>query len=64
MEDDFTFSRAESEKDDEGRPPELDVVEMTEQMYRDVFFGPSPPKEKWYIAFIKKRRSQPHLWMC
>ena len=42
-----------------GRLPEHDVVEMTEEMYSEIFNGPDgPPKDvAWYVAFIRKRRS-------
>ena len=33
-------------------------------MYQDLFFGPNPTKDTWYIAFVKKRRSHAHLFMC
>ena len=62
MTDEFTFNNTENYKGDEGRLPEHDVIEMTEEQYREIFLGPTPPKEPWYIAFIKKKRSQDHFW--
>ena len=51
---------------DSGRPipPEHDVIEMTEAMYAEIFNGAQPPKDVWYVAFIRKRRSQPQFWQC
>ena len=59
-----TFSKEWNEQDDEGRLPEHDVVEMDVQMYKDLFFGPEPTKDTWYVTFIKKRRSQDNFFMC
>ena len=64
MPDDYTFDEVENRKGDEDRLPEHDVIEMTEDLYRELFFGPEPTKTKWLITFIKKRRSMEHLWMC
>ena len=63
MTDEFTFSEEEDKKGDEGRLPEHDVIEMTEELYRETFFGPNPTKVRWLLVFTKKRRSQQHLWM-
>lgn len=46
-----------SEMQEEGRLAEHDVVEMTEEMYSEIFNGPEPPKDAWFVAFIRKRRS-------
>jgi len=42
---------------DEGRLPEHDVIEMTEEMYSEIFNGAEPSKDAWFIAFIRKERS-------
>lgn len=55
MSDCDTFNNAEMHE--EGRLPEHDVVEMTDEMYSEIFNGAEPPKDNWYIAFIRKRRS-------
>lgn len=64
MTDEYTFNKTESRKGDEDRPEELDVIEMTEDLYRELFFGPNPTNQPWIIGFLKTRRSQDHLWMC
>lgn len=56
--DSDTFSEDWDTEGDEGRLPEHDVVSMTEDMYRDLFFGPEPTKEPWFIVMVKRRRSQ------
>ena len=58
--DDETFF--DEKMHDEGRLPEHDVVEMTEEMYSEIFNGPEPCKDAWFIAFIRKQRSKEQFW--
>ena len=37
---------------------------MTEELYVEIFNGPEPAKDTWYIAFIREKRSQDSFWMC
>ena len=62
--DEDTFSVAKNQDENGERLPEHDVIEMTEAMYAEIFNGPEPPKDVWYVAFIRKRRSQPQFWQC
>lgn len=48
------WQNGENERDDEGRPPERDVVEMTEQLYRDTFWGEKQADAIWIISPITK----------
>ena len=59
MTDEDTFLNDENKRDDEGRPPELDVIELTDQSFKEIFNGKEPPQEIWYVAFVKRKRSQP-----
>jgi hypothetical protein len=52
----------DSNMHDEGRLPEHDVLEMTEEMYSEIFNGPEPCKDVWFIAFIRKQRSMEQFW--
>ena len=54
---DTFFSPEEDYRDDADRPAELDVLSLTEDMYKEIFNGPEPPKDVWYVAFIRKKRS-------
>ena len=48
-----TWFNGENERDDEDRPPERDVVEMTEELYKDTFFNPDKPNNvTWVFAVI------------
>ena len=33
-------------------------------MYVEIFNGPEPPKDIWYISFIREKRSRDSFWMC
>mmetsp|Transcript_3871 Transcript_3871/g.4523 ORF Transcript_3871/g.4523 Transcript_3871/m.4523 type:complete len:159 (-) Transcript_3871:684-1160(-) len=49
----------ENERDDEDRPPEHDVIELTDKIYMDAFFGDKPNNVTWIItALTKKDRDQ------
>ena len=51
--DDTTFFNDELEDN---------ILEMTDESYNEIFMGNEKPKEIWYIAFIRKRRSAEGLW--
>jgi len=54
--DDVWFS-GENERDDEDRPPERDVIELTEELYKDIFFNPAKPNNTpWIFAVLN-----PHI---
>ena len=36
-----------------------DVVEMDDTLYKEVFNSGNPPKKPWFVAFIRKRRTEP-----
>lgn len=38
------------------------MIELDEQMIRDVFLSGKEPDRPWFVAFIRKRRSQPEFW--
>ena len=37
---------------DEDRPIEEDVMYLTMDRYKEIFFGPEPPKQPWLIALV------------
>lgn len=39
------------------RPAELDVIEMTDEKYAEIFNGSEPATDTWYIAFVREKRS-------
>ena len=45
------------------KPAELDCIEMTDELYAEIFNGPEPPKDTWYIGFIRESRTQDQFWM-
>ena len=45
------------------RPPELDCIEMTDELYAEIFNGPEPAKDTWYIGFVRESRTQDGFWM-
>ena len=56
LDDDATFFTVD--EDDEGRLPETDCLEMDEKMYAEVFNSGKVPEKPWFVAFIRKRRSE------
>ena len=62
MSDEKTF--VTQDKDDAGRSPTMDVIELDDQMYSETFQSccGNGPEKPWYVAFIKKRRSKSEFW--
>ena len=51
------------EMDEPERLPEHDMIEMTKDLYREMFNGPEPPKDRWFFVFTRKKRTQVQFWM-
>lgn len=45
------------DKDDEGRSPAMDVIELDSKMYSEIFLSGKAPEKPWFVAFVRKRRS-------
>ena len=57
--DEDTFLNPEwNTLEDEGRLPEHDVIEMTDEMYSELFNGPEPNTDTWFIGFVRRKRTQ------
>ena len=55
LDDDATFFT--KDEGDEARRPSADVIEMDDQMYREVFTSGKAPLKPWFVVFVRKRRS-------
>ena len=55
LDDDATFFT--QDEGDEKRQPKTDVIEMDDQMYREVFVSGKAPLKSWFVVFVRKRRS-------
>ena len=67
--DSETFTFGQADEGDEERPPERDVIHMTNDMYKKTFcadplsFGSCTPTDKpWFIAFVAFKRSDEQWW--
>ena len=61
MDDEATFFN--DNEFEEGSPADTDVLELTDEMFSEIFNGSEPPQKPWYIAFARKRRTEDRFWM-
>ena len=53
-EETFFFTKDE---EDNQRPDELKVIELTEQMYSEIFNSGKEPEKPWYVAFVRYKKT-------
>ena len=57
-----TWFNGENERDDEDRPPERDVVELTEELYKDIFFNPAKPNNVTWVFAVLSPHQREQFW--
>ena len=57
-----TWFNGENERDDEDRPPERDVVELTEELYKDIFFNPAKPNNVTWVFAVLSPHHRDQFW--
>lgn len=40
----------------------MDVIELDGKTYSEIFLSGKAPDKPWYVAFIRKRRSEDKFW--
>ena len=44
------------------RPVETDVIELTDDMYDELFWSGSQPETPWYVVFVRTDRTSDQFW--